>query len=99
MLHAYYVLGNIFIVIVSQMLEDKLKKGLKMIGEYVGDDDSGLDVDTEALEMEEPIDPEKLSINLKVIKSVHPEISFQLSNFLNWESFSNIHFQCLINPI
>lgn len=63
------------------MLEDKLKKGLKMIGEYVGDDDSGLDVDTEALEMEEPIDPEKFSINLKVMNffsfwvfSLAPEI-------------------------
>lgn len=50
-----------------QMLEDKLKNGLKMTGEYLGDDDSGLDIDTEAFEMDEPIDPEKLSINLKVI--------------------------------
>ena len=57
------------------MLEDKLKKGLKMIGEYVGDDDSGLDVDIEALEMEEPIDPEKLSINLRVVSFFHSEIS------------------------
>lgn len=48
------------------MLEDKLKKGLKMTGEYIGDDDSGLEVDTDALEIEGPIDPEKLSLNLKV---------------------------------
>lgn len=52
------------------MLEEKLKKGLKMIGEYVGDDDSGLDVDTETLEMEGPIDPEKLCLNLKVFLSI-----------------------------
>lgn len=60
------------------MLEEKLKKGLKMIGEYAGggDDDSGLDIGggggTETpLEMEEPIDPESLSINLKVsIKTI-----------------------------
>lgn len=50
-----------------QMLEDKLKKGLKMTGEYIGDDDSGFDVDTDAMEMEGPIDPDKLNINLKVI--------------------------------
>lgn len=49
-----------------------MKKGLKMIGEYAGggDDDSGLDIGgggTETpLEMEGPIDPESLSINLKV---------------------------------
>lgn len=49
-----------------QMLEDKLKKGLKMTGEYIGDDDSGLEVDTDALELEGPIDPENLSLNLKV---------------------------------
>lgn len=49
-----------------QMLEDKLKRGLKLTGEYIGDDDSGLEVDTEALEMEGPIDPDKLRINLKV---------------------------------
>lgn len=49
-----------------QMLGEKLKKGLKMIGEYVGDDDSGFEVDTETFEMEEPIDPEKISLNLKV---------------------------------
>lgn len=55
-----------------QMLEEKLKKGLKMIGEYAGgaDDDSGLDIDgggmETPLEMEEPIDTESLSINLKV---------------------------------
>lgn len=67
---------TILITIVFQMLEDKLKKGLKMIGEYVGDDDSGLDVDTDALEMEEPIDPEKLSINLKVIN--WPSLRFLL---------------------
>lgn len=63
-----------------QMLEEKLKKGLKMIGEYMGgaDDDSGLDIGgagTETpLEMEEPIDAESLSINLKV-SSIMPEIS------------------------
>lgn len=48
------------------MLGEKLKKGLKMVGEYIGDDDSGLEVDTEALEMEGPIDPDNISINLKV---------------------------------
>lgn len=56
------------------MLEEKMKKGLKMIGEYGGggDDDSGLDIGgggtgtVTPLEMEEPIDPESLSINLKV---------------------------------
>lgn len=48
------------------MLEEKLKKGLKLTGEYMGDDDSGLEVDTETLEMEGPIDPDKLRINLKV---------------------------------
>lgn len=47
------------------MLKDKLKKGLTMIGEYNNDDDSGLE-DTEALEMEEHVDPDKLGINLKV---------------------------------
>lgn len=56
-----------FDLLVFQMLEEKLKKGLKMTGEYFGDDDSGLDIDTEALEMEESIDPDKLSINLKVM--------------------------------
>lgn len=55
------------------MLEEKLKKGLKMIGEYTGgaDDDSGLDIGGAGaetpLEMEDPIDAESLSINLKVI--------------------------------
>lgn len=49
------------------MLEDKLKKGLKMTGQYIGDDDSGLEVDQDTMEMEEAIDPEKLRINLKVI--------------------------------
>lgn len=48
------------------MLGEKLKKGLRMTGEYIGDDDSGLEVDTEALEMEGPIDPDEISINLKV---------------------------------
>lgn len=46
------------------MLEDKLKKGLKMTGEYMGDDDSGLDVDTDAMEMEGPIDPDKLFLKV-----------------------------------
>lgn len=54
------------ITIQFQMLGEKLKKGLRMTGEYIGDDDSGLEVDTEALEMEGPIDPEEISINLKV---------------------------------
>ncbi|XP_031621682.1 coiled-coil domain-containing protein 151 [Contarinia nasturtii] len=60
-----------------QMLEEKLKNGLKMIGEYIGDDDSGLDVDTEALEMEgtETIDPEKLCFNLKLPELLVPFIS------------------------
>lgn len=49
------------------MLEDKLKKGLKITGQYMGDDDSGLEVDQDAMELEDTIDPEKLSINLKVI--------------------------------
>lgn len=49
------------------MLEEKLKNGLKMTGEYIGDDDSGLDVDTETFEMDGPINPDKFSINLKVI--------------------------------
>lgn len=48
------------------MLEEKLKKGLKMTGEYFGDDDSGLDIDTDTLEMEGPIDSEQMSLNLKV---------------------------------
>lgn len=54
------------------MLEGKLKKGLKMIGEYggSGDDDSGLDIGgggaETPLEIEGPIDAESLSINLKV---------------------------------
>lgn len=38
-----------------------------MIEEYHIDDDSGLDIDTEALEMEEHVDSDKLSINLRVI--------------------------------
>lgn len=54
------------ITIQFQMLGEKLKKGLRMTGEYIGDDDSGLEVDTEALEMEGPIDPDEISINLKV---------------------------------
>ncbi|XP_055306396.1 outer dynein arm-docking complex subunit 3 [Sitodiplosis mosellana] len=63
-----------------QILEDKLKNGLKMTGEYVGDDDSGFDIDTDALEMEEPIglepiDPDKLSINLKLPELLIPFIS------------------------
>lgn len=33
----------------------------------MGDDDSGLEVDQDAMELEDTIDPEKLSINLKVI--------------------------------
>lgn len=50
------------------MLEDKLKKGLKITGQYMGDDDSGLEIDQDAMELEDTIiDPEKLSINLKVI--------------------------------
>lgn len=52
------------------MLEEKLKKGLKMTGEYFGDDDSGFEVDTDALEVEGPIDPDKLTINLKVIEPI-----------------------------
>lgn len=48
------------------MLEEKLKKGLKMTGDYTGDDDSGLEIDTGALEIEETIDPDKLHINLNV---------------------------------
>lgn len=48
------------------MLGDRLKKGLKMTGAYMGDDDSGLDVDAEAIDVEGQIDPDKLSINLKV---------------------------------
>lgn len=52
---------------IFQMLENKLKKGLQMTGEYIGDDDSGFEIDTEAFEIEEPIDPDKLSINLKVM--------------------------------
>lgn len=51
------------------MLKDRLKKGLKMTGVYMGDDDSGLDVDTEAIDVERPIDPDKLSINLKVTQT------------------------------
>lgn len=61
------------------MLGEKLKKGLKMIGEYAGggDDDSGVGIGggTETpMEMEGPIDPESLSINLKA--------SINLSSFL-----------------
>lgn len=62
------------------MLEDKLKKGLKMTGQYMGDDDSGLEVDQEALEMEETIDPEKLSINLKVINSAQYILFLKMTN-------------------
>lgn len=71
------------------MLEEKLKKGLKMIGEYAGggDDDSGLDIGggggTETpLEMEEPIDPDSLCINLKVSKNDGKNYNFsQFSRF------------------
>lgn len=65
------------------MLEDKLKKGLKITGQYMGDDDSGLEVDQDAMELEDTIDPEKLSINLKVIYL----ILFFLSRILNVDSF------------
>lgn len=62
------------------MLEDKLKKGLTMIGEYHNDDDSGLDIDTEALEMEEHVDPDKLGINLKVISTPISSSKFPMKN-------------------
>lgn len=62
------------------MLEQKLKKGLRMIGEYDGggDDDSGLDIGGGGtgtpLDMEVPIDPESLNINLKVSIRRFPRI-------------------------
>lgn len=68
------------------MLEEKLKKGLKMIGEYAGDDDSGTET---PLEWEGLIDPE--SLNLKVKKSTRE--CFVLICFLQFSfSFGKIVF-------
>lgn len=54
-----------------QTLEDKLTKGLILTGEFIGDDDSGLEIDTEAIELEEMIiDTDKLHLNLKVFNSI-----------------------------
>lgn len=52
-------------------LEDKLTKGLILTGEFIGDDDSGLEIDTDAIELEEMIiDTDKLHLNLKVFNSI-----------------------------